>query len=129
LLKECQRVLAIDGSLVLVTPNIDSLAHRIFDSNWLALDPPRHLHLFSSKTLVQLAERAGLRVRSCRTTIRDANGLYIASKAIRHKGFHQMGAKAERGLYYQARLFQLIEWGLKKFRPSLGEEIVLIASQ
>lgn len=129
LLKECRRVLTTHGSLVLVTPNIDSLAHRIFDANWLALDPPRHLHLFSSNTLIQVVERAGLRVRSCRTTIRDANGLYIASKAIRRKGFHQMGAKAKRWLYYQARLFQLMEWGLKKFRSSLGEEIVLIASR
>lgn len=51
LLGECRRILRPDGKLVIITPNIASWGHAWFRSNWLALDPPRHLHLFKATSL------------------------------------------------------------------------------
>src|SRR5206468_4239492 len=46
-LNECRRVLKPHGRLVLITPNSDSLGHRLYDRNWRGLEPPRHLHIFN----------------------------------------------------------------------------------
>jgi hypothetical protein len=43
----------------MITPNVASLGHRLFKRDWIHLDPPRHLHLFTCRSLAVLAERAG----------------------------------------------------------------------
>jgi SAM-dependent methyltransferase len=59
LLKECKRVLRVGGALVVVTPNAESYGHELFGSHWRGLEPPRHLKLFSQRTIRQVAARAG----------------------------------------------------------------------
>lgn len=61
-LQEMHRILKPDGLLVLRTPNVDSFEARAFRGNWYALDPPRHLYLFSPKTLKTLLARGGFAV-------------------------------------------------------------------
>ncbi len=46
-LRECRRVLKPNGRLVIATPNSASLGHRRFKSNWVSLDPPRHLMILT----------------------------------------------------------------------------------
>ena len=58
-LTESRRILRPGGQLVVVTPNIAGWGHARFGRNWRGLEPPRHLHLFSPKTLAQTALRAG----------------------------------------------------------------------
>ena len=130
LLRECHRLLKPGGTLVAITPNIRSWGHRLYASDWLALDPPRHLHLFSAESLTELAERSGIRIGRLTTTVRDANGLFIASDSIRRTGSYQMGSVAKSRLtYYWARALLHAEWLLMKFRPGFGEELVLIGSK
>ncbi len=50
------------GMLVITIPNIDSLGFRIFNKNWHALQPPRHLYHFSPKTIVELLNATGFEV-------------------------------------------------------------------
>lgn len=59
LLQECHRILKTRGLIRIFIPNIDSLGHRRFKANWIGLDPPRHLHLFTASGLRELARRAG----------------------------------------------------------------------
>jgi 2-polyprenyl-3-methyl-5-hydroxy-6-metoxy-1,4-benzoquinol methylase len=47
------------GMLWLGTPNIEAAGHRVFGLSWLALDPPRHLVLFSAAGLARLLNAAG----------------------------------------------------------------------
>jgi len=43
-------------------PNIQSWSRLIFKKNWSALDIPRHLQLFSSKTIKDFLENHGFRI-------------------------------------------------------------------
>lgn len=51
ILKIIHHISAPNAILQLEIPNIDSWQARIFKSNWLHLDPPRHLHFFRPKQL------------------------------------------------------------------------------
>jgi 2-polyprenyl-3-methyl-5-hydroxy-6-metoxy-1,4-benzoquinol methylase len=69
LLSECRRILKPGGKLVVATPNVESLAHRMSGVRWQHLDPPRHLCLFSSRALTACVEKAGLQPESLHTRV------------------------------------------------------------
>lgn len=56
------KMLTDNGSLLIRTPNSESYAWERFGTNWVQIDAPRHIHVFSEKSLVWLAERAGFAV-------------------------------------------------------------------
>jgi ubiquinone/menaquinone biosynthesis C-methylase UbiE len=86
LLKECCRILKRAGLLVVVTPNSRSFAHNHFGPSWRGLEPPRHIHLFSPKTLPTIAVRAGLAIRRSWTTAANARTFGHGSLLIRSAG-------------------------------------------
>lgn len=51
-----------NGELIIGTPNISSFIAKLFGTYWYNLDSPRHVFLFSPKTLVRMATRAGFSV-------------------------------------------------------------------
>jgi 2-polyprenyl-3-methyl-5-hydroxy-6-metoxy-1,4-benzoquinol methylase len=60
-LREAQRLLVPGGKVMVVAPNIDSLAFRTFGQAWFGLDLPRHFTHFAPWTLHFMLERAGFR--------------------------------------------------------------------
>jgi len=61
-LKEMYRLLKPGHYAIIRTPVI-SQAWRQYGTNWVQLDPPRHLFLFKAQTLCALAEETGFSVR------------------------------------------------------------------
>ena len=47
------------GTLWLGTPNIESSAHKRFGADWVSLQPPAHLQLFSPRAIIRLLESNG----------------------------------------------------------------------
>ncbi len=133
LLQECLRVLKPGGRLIVITPNVGSQGHKVFQESWLHLDPPRHFQLFSLETLKNSVERAGLLIDCLHTTARSARGIWVTSKLIRRDGKLTVGSPRNSGwsLRLEGIAFQLLQYGLAPFRRNrkIGEEIVLIASK
>ena len=50
------------GLMIVITPNLDSLAARLLASTWEWFIPPAHLFYFSPRSLSQLSNRLGLEV-------------------------------------------------------------------
>lgn len=123
LLNECHRILRPGGCLVVVTPNCQSLGHRIYKRNWRGLEPPRHLHIFSRQSLAALARTAGFRGIRAKATIRDASGYLTASQSLERAGNYQPGGPHSR----TARALQFVEWALTNLGFHAGEELALIA--
>jgi 2-polyprenyl-3-methyl-5-hydroxy-6-metoxy-1,4-benzoquinol methylase len=86
LLRESRRFLKTGGRLVIVTPNARSFAHKHFGACWRGLEPPRHIHLFSPKTLLKTVARAGLTATRSWTTVANAKTFGRASLLIRTGG-------------------------------------------
>jgi 2-polyprenyl-3-methyl-5-hydroxy-6-metoxy-1,4-benzoquinol methylase len=82
-LAQCYSLLRPGGTLVLTTPNPASLGHRIFQSSWRGLEPPRHLHLFSQTSIDLYLRRAGFTSTTSRSTIHWADGILRQSVLIR----------------------------------------------
>ena len=58
-LLESYRILKPGGKISLITPNSRSWSHMIFGKNWRGLEIPRHLQIFTPRSLGQLALKAG----------------------------------------------------------------------
>jgi 2-polyprenyl-3-methyl-5-hydroxy-6-metoxy-1,4-benzoquinol methylase len=129
LLTECRRILAPGGKLSLVTPHLNALGHRLFRSSWFCLDPPRHLHLFSVKSLRAAFREAGFTRMRIFTTMRDASETFIASRSIQRTGKFQMGSAHKTTETALGIVLQSIEWILLKIGFVLGEELVAIAQK
>jgi len=55
-LQNAQTKLKAGGKIIIGTPNVDSLVAKVFGSRWYNLDAPRHLFLFSPKTLSKIVK-------------------------------------------------------------------------
>jgi 2-polyprenyl-3-methyl-5-hydroxy-6-metoxy-1,4-benzoquinol methylase len=129
LLRECGRVLKPGGRFVVVTPNAESLGQKRLGASWIGLQPPRHLYLFSCETLRRLAVRAGLRVVSVRSSVRNAEFAWLLGRRVLTE-WPSPGQRPPRGWAgTRARAFQLAEWMLTLAGREAGEEIVLIATK
>lgn len=125
LLSECYRILKPGGILIVTTPNIDSLGHRHFKSHWMALDPLRHLHLFSQGTLQKVAIAGGFINSVVWTTSARTYSTAIGSLDIKRNGKHDMMAQPMLNTEIRAMLFQLLARLTYIYQPDSGDECVL----
>ncbi len=61
-LDEIFRILKPDGLLIIRVPNGSSFQAKIFGKFWAGLDAPRHLYVFSLKTLSTMLSRSGFEI-------------------------------------------------------------------
>lgn len=129
LLQESHRILKPDGQVILVTPNNESLGHKLFKEAWRGLEAPRHLYLFSRRALQQLFQRAGFEVKNAKITVRSARGIYLASRSIQKATTADREKVSVPDPDVQAEIWQFVVWIMSKLDSSLGEEILLIANK
>lgn len=127
LLVECRRLLHPEGTLVVLTPNAESLGHRVFRNNWFALDPPRHLLLLNPRSLRRLATSAGLSVTRMKTRRRGAWQIWRCSRQIRCSGRAKPFVPRTLIERMEGLFFEALEAGLLSVRPHMGEELLLVA--
>lgn len=60
--KEANRILKKNGKLIVEVPNIGSPLAKLFRKKWFALDLPRHLYHYSTKSLNFILEKNGFYV-------------------------------------------------------------------
>ncbi len=61
-LSYCRKWLKSEGYLFIEVPNVSSWQAQLFKANWFHMDAPRHLFLFTPKSLDFLLSRAGFAV-------------------------------------------------------------------
>ena len=126
-LAEVRRILKPGGVLSLATPNTRGLGHQVFGRHWFALDPPRHLHLFNAGAMSIALRAAGFKAFRVSSSIRDANGTFIAGRAIRARGRFDMTAPQPALQKILGRAMQLVELVVKLVQPDAGEDLVVLA--
>jgi len=128
-LREALRILKPGGSLVVLTPNSESLGHRLFGSSWLHLDPPRHLYMFNSRTLFTLVSSVGFSNVETYTSARAAGTMLVASVLIKQSRVGRIRSVIHERVPVWARAGQLAESLMLTFSPGIGEEVMLISTK
>jgi 2-polyprenyl-3-methyl-5-hydroxy-6-metoxy-1,4-benzoquinol methylase len=124
LLRRCRDLLRKGGRVVVTTPNSEGLGHRIFREHWRGLEVPRHLMVFSLRTLKQLVLEAGLSIVELRTSARAAHALYLESRLLKAgRWTDDPWPHAGSRLKMESVLFQIAEEAAGITRKSVGEEL------
>jgi SAM-dependent methyltransferase len=125
-LRTCRMLLRPGGKLVVTCPNLDAYGHRRYGASWIALDAPRHEHLFTRASLIALSSAAGFTAIDARTSVRGAFGNFAGSEQVRASGRRT----GRGGLALCAKALALMSYELVRLArdPLAGEEIALITS-
>ena len=110
-----------------ITPNVESRGHQVFGEAWRALEPPRHLQIFSLRALQISTKRSGLKIEVLRTSARSGFWTWKASQAIRSKEPF-CASRSTRWKSLEGIVFQVGEEALRLLRKDVGEELLLIAT-
>lgn len=94
-LKKLSGLLDNKGSIVLVTPNINSMQHRLFGKNWFQFKPKEHIYYFSSKTLEQVVKPYGLKIKYVSSCGQYADFSFLHNRLNRY-GYTQMASLMKR---------------------------------
>jgi SAM-dependent methyltransferase len=115
------------GQLVLVYPNCRSLVCRVFGSDSMSWDPPRHLSLPTCGAMVRALQDLGFRNVASRTRSHQATHYAAVSRANRQgmTGENAWTATGERA----DRVLAGIETLLVALRIRVGEEAVVWAQK
>lgn len=118
-LKKCFQLLKPQGKLVIVTPNIDSLASSILKRDCVHFSPPWHIYLFSQKALSGIIRDTGFSIERSFTSARWADSTWTESKGTKN-------APLPFFLRIEGILFRVFETVMCCLNRQLGEEIVLV---
>jgi 2-polyprenyl-3-methyl-5-hydroxy-6-metoxy-1,4-benzoquinol methylase len=118
-------LLAPGGVMTVLTPNFGSVGHKLFGTDWYCLDPPRHMCLFTAKSLRKVFVSAGVFREVRAKTITRASGNAIERRrAVRATG--NFLGNAGNGARVSDLLFRSLEAaGNRLF--DWGEEIQCVA--
>lgn len=123
-MREVCRILKPGGTVVVLTPNADSLGLRTFGTNWRGLEPPRHVQLFTPRTLNSVARKAGLETIRAYSTAVHAWVILSASMLLAE---NKSSSKPSVGMILRALAMHYREARLNAGAQRDGEECVLLA--
>lgn len=122
LFEQCYKKLVPGGYVYIETPNLHSLAHRIFRKDCLFFDVPRHLWIWSKDSLMKAALNKKFKIVECRTTNYYAASCYDQSMLIKKVGktnFNWAGSLA-------GKLFSKVEHIINIYMKDIGEDVYLV---
>jgi 2-polyprenyl-3-methyl-5-hydroxy-6-metoxy-1,4-benzoquinol methylase len=118
LMKEIARILRPGGTLLIRTPDSESLGRKVFGRYWYANDVPRHLYLYSEKNLTLLANQHGL---DCRLTLKP-----VKPKLVLRSLDYKLGNRGR-----PSKKSKIRKWASKLYIPAAklsrhGDELFML---
>jgi len=125
--REVRRILEPGGTVWIATPNLSSIGHKLFGPAWRGLEPPRHLVLFTTATLISTLSRAGFdQIRRVRAPF--SSQWYFASSSQIARGQGPTRANCSRLPLWLSLKAYVADWHAL-LEPGYGEEIIIMAKR
>lgn len=124
-LRTCRHILRPGGTLWVATPNLESRGHALFGRDWIGLDPPRHLVLFTRASLANALEQAGFAPPSFKVDYSAERVFPPSATVAAGEDPRDVSLVARR-----RRRIQILASDLAaRLRPERSEDIVLVANR
>lgn len=128
-LSECLRILKPGGYLVLLTPNLQSLGHKLFTDSWLGLEIPRHITLFTLDSLRMIAQKVGLKIVSFSSTGRITPFVWRISYELKTRKRTLYLKRMSIDSFLVEKTSGIIVHPLLQWNKETGDELVLLATK
>lgn len=124
-LRIAYRLLQPGGLLWIATPNLDSRGHALFGLDWIGLEPPRHLVVFTRTSLARAVAGAGFDVETFCADYSAQSFFPISATIAAGEDARDERAVAR----HQNRLSILFGDVVARVAPDRAENIVMIAER
>jgi SAM-dependent methyltransferase len=128
-LRRCRALLRPGGRLVLSTPNVSSLGHRLYGPSWIHLDPPRHLVVHGRGSLERVLRQAGFGAVVIRSEPVNAEVTAMHSRDVKYLGWTDWDSVSRLGREKMALAVQLLALILHPVARNSGEEWFVVATK
>jgi 2-polyprenyl-3-methyl-5-hydroxy-6-metoxy-1,4-benzoquinol methylase len=130
ILRTCAQLLKPGGAISIATPNLRSRGHEIFGRDWLHLDTPRHLVLFTPDSLRKSLQITGFKPEPDLLLHPTAAETFRRSAHIQY-GNDPMREERSLPIYVRLRTSWLGQKANRVARtnPHLAESVILIATR
>jgi 2-polyprenyl-3-methyl-5-hydroxy-6-metoxy-1,4-benzoquinol methylase len=130
MLRICAQILKPGGSISIATPNFASRGHQIFGRDWLPLDAPRHLVLFTWQSLSEALAACGFQPGPAVRPEILAKEVFRRSMHMRH-GCDPMREKPLLPIHARLRASWLAQKANRAARTNaqLAESVIVIATR
>ncbi|MDQ3076068.1 MAG: class I SAM-dependent methyltransferase [bacterium] len=128
-LKSLNLLLKDKGTMIILTPNIESLGHKVFGSKWRGLEVPRHRFLFSVKSLEKILRNNSFTTQEVIFSSRMARGIFVSGLV---PSFETMSSKPSWRylIHFPGEIFAFFEGLLKVLGfGRLNEEMIFLAKK
>tara|TARA_B100000508_G_scaffold121389_1_gene103033 strand:+ start:10924 stop:11979 length:1056 start_codon:yes stop_codon:yes gene_type:complete len=128
-IREVFRILKPGGKIVMETPNSKSWMYTdLFQSEWLHLHPPAHIHVFNLSNLKQIVLESGFEVEVANSNVRNDAWVYAMGKMFQtNKQITYEGVKPKKSLLIMGKVKQLLGWFKLGMDPESGGELYIKA--
>lgn len=86
-LDKCRSLLKSGGRLLITTPNVDSLGHKIYRRCWRPLEVPWHIIIYTPKSISNILQEVGFIQVSVRTIALNFELISMHSRDIKYLGW------------------------------------------
>ena len=107
-LSKAESVLKPSGFIILETPNTDSWDFLLFGRYWGSLHVPRHLYLFSPKSIRLLADRSGMVEHRFEFLLSTDNWALSTQNLLQSRSFTKSRIENGRAWYYKYLLLAFV---------------------
>lgn len=128
-LLECLRILKPGGQLRMLTPNAGAWGHRHFGRDWMALDPPRHLNIFTPSSMANLLRCVGFSDPMVESTPSGADRIAVMSRRIQRTGRGGILQRFEWLEKRYGRAMLVVERLVNANERDRGSQLVVVASK
>jgi len=128
ILKKAKDLISDEGRILIRVPTVSSYAWDHYKENWIQIDAPRHIHLFSITSLKILAERAGLEIIS---RSYDSNGFQFWGSEQNLKGIPLRSAasyanKSKSSMFNKNQISEFEMRALELNRTEQGDQVAVV---
>lgn len=126
-LDKCRALLKPGGRLVISTPNVNSLGHKIYKHRWRPLEVPRHIIIYTPEAISDLLQKVGFNRYSVRTVALNFELISMHSRDIKHLGWTDVNSMPRVNNELVPVMMQFVAMMVHLVSPHSGEECFAIA--